>query len=577
MDQQQQIENEVQRRIGRLTHQHHQEVDDLKARIREMQGSLTKQHAIIQRLTAEPLYFATLLRKHNIPDPNCYKVNDEVVVVDLESEHFNQAGRIVSSDPVVDEHGIVTVELEDANQTVTTFAIGINGAAAQIRLAQKDDGTYAVISVDGKPWEVRGIPDLSLEVGEPLKIKADTKQIICRGYDMAAGPICRVLAITDKGVEIEEKGDKRLVVNAKNLPLEEGDRVVVDAGFFTVIEKLERDSRQRFKLTTDMNVSWDDIGGLENAKGQCQEAIELPFKHKELFSHYNMKKDCGVLLYGPPGCGKTLLARAAANAVARLHGKSANETGYIYVKSPEILNKWVGNTEAEIRELFERGRRHFREHGYPAILAFDEFDAIAPQRGTRRSSDVSDTIVPMFLGEMDGIDDNQTRENPILFVMTNRPDILDPAITRPGRISKHIKIERPNVDTAYDILRIHAGKVPFFKDETRETILTVACQDIFSKTKLIYRVNNEHDFTLGDTVNGAMLAAIVEDAKINAIHRDIEAGSKTGVILEDFREAVKSMFRQQRGMNHSYDLQDFAEKLGIQPKDMQVERCFGAA
>jgi proteasome-associated ATPase len=576
MDQQQHIENEVQRRIARITHQHHQEVDDLKARIREMQGGLTKQLAIIQRLTAEPLYFGTLLRKHNTPDPTLFKVNDAIVVVDPDSEHFSQAGRIVSSDPVVTDEGVVTVELEDANQTVTTFAIGTHGAA-QIRLAQKADGTFAVISVDGKPWEVQGIPDLSLDVGEPVKIKADTKQIISRGYDMAAGPICRVLAITEKGVEIEEKGEKRLVVNAKSLPIEEGDRVVVDSGFFIVIEKLERDSRQRYKLTSDLGVTWDEIGGLENAKHQCRQAIELPFKHKDLFAHYKMKKDCGVLLYGPPGCGKTLLAKAAAGAVARLHGKSAVDTGYIYVKSPEILDKWVGNTEAEIRELFERGRRHYRQHGYPAILAFDEFDAIAPQRGTRRSSDVADTIVPMFLGEMDGIDENQTRENPILFVMTNRADILDPAITRPGRISRHIKIERPNADNALDILRIHSDQVPFFKDDTRMTILAVACQDIFSKTRLLYRVNNEHDFTLGDTVNGAMLAAIVQDAKTFAIERDIEANTQTGVIMEDFREAVKKCFREQRGMNHSYDLQDFAEKLGIQPKDMQIERCFGAA
>jgi proteasome-associated ATPase len=263
--------------------------------------------------------------------------------------------------------------------------------------------------------------------------------------------------------------------------------------------------------------------------------------------------------------------------VAQTHGKQASETGYIYVKAPEILDKWVGNTEKEIRELFERGRRHFREHGYKAILAFDEADAIMPQRGTRRSSDVSDTIVPMFLGEMDGIDSRQTEENPIVILMTNRADVLDPAVTRPGRISRHIKVERPDQISSIDVLKIHAQGVPFSNDDERAAILVVAASDLFSKTRLLYRVNNQHDFTLGDCVNGAMLSNIVEIAKMIALHRDLENNTKSGVSLEDFRSAVQKVFRQQRGINHSFDLQDFAERLGIQPSNMQIERCFGAA
>ena len=270
-----------------------------------------------------------------------------------------------------------------------------------------------------------------------------------------------------------------------------------------------------------------------------------------------------------------MIARAAAHSISEIHGSESLSTGYIYVKSPEILSKWVGNTEMEIRNLFERGREHFRNCGYPAILVFDEFDAIAPQRGTRRSSDIADTIVPMFLGEMDGVDDSQTRENPIVIVMTNRSDILDPAIIRPGRITKHIKINRPRESESLDILGIHSKNMPFPTDD-KQGVLAVACADIFSRSRLIYRVNNEHDFTLGDTVSGAMLQSLVEQAKMNALRRDIKNSQQTGLTLEDFRLAVNMIHDKQQGMNHSYDLHDFAESKGLQPDNIKVDRCFGS-
>lgn len=570
------IEQEVQRRLARQTRRQHEELVEAHGVIKSLQNDLIQQHAAIQRLQSQPLYFARLLQSHTTPNPACFKVNDDIVVIDNESPHFSATGRIISTDPVVDDQGKVRVLLNDEGQTEADFSIG-SVTPAQIRLAKKDDGTYAVISVDGKPWEVRGVPDLSLQVGDSVKILSDSKQIVSRGYELRSGPICRVAAVTEYGIEIEEKGEKKLVYNPNRIVVEEGDRIVVDPSYFVVIEKLPKDSRQRYKLSGESLITWDDIGGLVEAKDQLREAIELPHLHPELFKFYGMEKVRGVLLWGPPGCGKTLLAKAAANSVARIYGKQAIESGYIYVKSPEILDKWVGNTEAEIRELFDRARRHYKEYDYPAILAFDEFDAIAPQRGTRRSSDVADTIVPMFLGEMDGIDDEQTKYNPIIIVMTNRADILDPAITRPGRISKHIKIDRPTSDTALDILKIHSAKMPFAKEDARLQTLAVVIQDLFSKTRLLYRVNNEFDFTLGDAVSGALLQAVAEGAKANALRRDLGSKMRTGVMLEDFRDAVTTTFRQQRGINHSYDLQDFAERHGIQAQDMKIDRCFGAA
>lgn len=468
------------------------------------------------------------------------------------------------------------VQLLDEAQTTEEFTLGLNGTPQQIQLSMKDDGTFVILSIDGKPVEVRNVPRMNLTVGQTVKFLEKSKQIIGVADEITAGPICRVSAVTPEGVEIDERGEKRLIKNPKGFSLEEGDRIVVDSTFFIITQKLQRDPAETYKLKGEPTATWDDIGGQDEAKRQVQDAIELPFQHPELFDHYGVKRCKGVLLYGPPGNGKTLIARAAASAIARLHGASgAVDSGYLYIKGPEILDKWVGNTEKTIRENFRAGRVHSMKHGYPALHVYDEADALMPQRGSRRSSDISDTIVPMFLGEMDGVDDEEMKHNPIVVLLSNRPDVLDPAVTRSGRISTHIKVERPNLDSSRLILGIHARKVPFFKEEIREQALMVVANDVFSKSRLMYRINGEHDFTLGDAVNGAMLASIVEQAKLIALHRDIEAGSRTGVSVDDFRAAVDQVFKQQRGLNHSHDLNDFAEKKGIQPSEIKVERCFG--
>jgi proteasome-associated ATPase len=574
----QQINQEVQRRLGSQMRRSHEEVSELRDIIRDQNTKLVQQHSTLKRLLGEPLTFGTLLRVHNHVDPRCFKTHDTIIVCDEASDFFQQGGTIISGindTPVIDAEGCCLVKLH--NESEIRFGVGLeNKEPAQIRLADKDDGTFAVVSIDGKPWEVKGIPDLNLIAGDPVKIKPDTKAIVSRGYNINAGPVCHVVSVTNQGVEVQAKSDRVIVFNPHNFSLAEGDRVACDHGMFCIIEKLERDPRERYKLKNDLSVTWDDVGGLEIAKSELRDALELPFTQPDLFKYYGVQPLRGLLLYGSPGCGKTLLARAAASAIASIHGKESVETGYIYVKSPEILSKWVGNTETEIRELFERGRRHFREHGYKGILAFDEADAIMPQRGTRRSSDIADTIVPMFLGEMDGIDEQQTKENPIVILMTNRADILDPAITRPGRISRHIKVERPTEMTAIDILSIHTRNMPFQDDSNKLPVMAVAISDLFSKSRILYRINNEYDFTLGDAVNGAMLASLAESAKMIALHRDLSSGLKTGVTVDDFRESTKRMFREQRGLNHSYDLQDFAENHGLQPTSIQVERCFGS-
>jgi proteasome-associated ATPase len=575
----QQIENEVQRRVGAQMRRHHAEVANLHGIIKDCQNTLVAQHHRIKGLSQIPYTFGQLIRVWPYPDPAVFKSNDEVIVVDIESPHHLSGGRIVSGlneGPVVNDNGYIIVQLTE--EIEERFSIGLEGKdPAQVRLTTKEDGTSAVVKIDGKAWEVAGVPDLDVGVGDTVKVNPETKAIISGAQALDNGPICKVSAVSEEGVEVLNKGEVVFVYNPRAFELEEGDRVVCDKDLFCILRKLERDARDRYKVSADLNVTWDDVGGLAVAKQELQEVLELPFQHPDLFKYYNIDPLRGVLLCGPPGCGKTLLARVSVWSLAQIHGRDVVETAYIFVKGPEILDKWVGNTEAEIRELFERGRRHYRMFGYKAILAIDEADAILPQRGTRRSSDIADTIVPMFLGEMDGIDDQQTIENPIVYLMSNRPDILDPAVTRPGRIDKHIKIGRPDEMTGIDILDIHSRKLPFQNDNDRMATLAVASADIFSKSRLLYRVNGEHDFTLGDAVNGAMLANLAQTAAMTALHRDLLSGTQTGIITEDFRDGVQKIFRQQRHLNHNYDLQDFADGLGIQPQNLQVDRCFGAA
>lgn len=568
------IEAEVQRRTVLMQSQHNQEIAEKDQAIASLTDHLMNLSKSLERLEDSPYIFGVVCNVDNTPESYRFKTQDAVVVCDQTNDFHGLSGVIISHDPVVDENGLITVEL--TNKVVEKYSIGLK-SPAQIYLAQKSDGTRTLISVDGKILEVRGVPELELVPGDVVKITIATQQIVAVGNpEIISGPIVLITSINEDGIEVDNGGDRRLVLNPLDLEVKEGDRIVIDSSYAIILRKLKKDPRSRYKLLNPINVSWDDIGGLENAKLECRESIELPYQNPELFEFYNMKPDRGILLYGPPGCGKTMMAKAIATSIAKIHNHNITDSGYIYVKAPEILDKWVGNTEAEVRTIFERSREHYRQHNFKAVLAIDEADAILPQRGTRRSSDVSDTIVPMFLGEMDGVDDQQTKENPIVILMTNRSDVLDPAVTRPGRISKHIKISRPDQETTVKILNLHSNNAPF-ADENKEVIFAITCQNIFSKSRLLYRVNNEHDFTFGDCISGAMIEAICEKAKMIALHRDLEQKTKSGLVLKDFLDAVQSIYLNQKGLNHSYDLEDFAEKIGIQSSQMKITRCFGAA
>src|SRR5213079_166970 len=249
-------------------------------------------------------------------------------------------------------------------------------------------------------------------------------------------------------------------------PLRSGHTVLMDSRSGLLLEKLPRPEVEELVLEEVPDIAYDDVGGLDSQIEQITDAVELPFVHRELFVEYKLPAPKGILLYGPPGCGKTLIAKAVANSLAKRvsekTGDSATRSYFLNVKGPELLNKYVGETERQIRLIFQRAKEKSQE-GVPVIVFFDEMESLFRTRGSGISSDIETTIVPQLLSEIDGV---ETLKNVIVVGASNREDLIDPAILRPGRLDVKIKIERPDANQARDIMAKYLHPVvPIHPDE----------------------------------------------------------------------------------------------------------------
>jgi proteasome-associated ATPase len=363
----------------------------------------------------------------------------------------------------------------------------------------------------------------------------------------------RIISVKHGIVEVDHNGTSRVVASGKfKGSIEEGDRVLLDSSYSIVLIN-HRKPAPRFTFTETTNVTWDDIGGLAEAKQSMIEAIEFPIIHAEQYGFYGKKPIKGAMLYGPPGCGKTMLAKATATSLSKLHKGASAKTGFIYVKGPEILDKFVGVAEANVRGLFQQARKHKQEHGYPALIFIDEADAILGIRGSGISSDIERTVVPMFLAEMDGLDDSGA----IVLLSTNRPDTLDPAIVRDGRIDRKIKVTRPDAESVVDVFKLHLRGVPFHNGYSTEDVAVAGRNALFAEEKKLFEIHvvNGHErvlpLKLGHICNGAMVAGIVDQATSIALHRDIKKGGKPGgVTLQDMAQAVDRVYEQNLDIDH---------------------------
>ncbi len=554
--------------------------DVLKAMLEEAKGQILEYEAVFARLMSAPLVYATVVKSNNQFNLAAFEQGDMMLIIDREwrrNEKRPRYGRIVSKG-VNKEEGTVTLMLP--NGAAQKFYIGLDGNVPQVKLIGKDDGTNCVIVVNGNQFEVHGVPGKKFSPSETVKVDMQTYQIHDTAGVTGAGTICNVSKLLDEE-HVEVNIDAKPRVALHGLPgqkLEPGDRVVLDPSDTVVVRLLERDGADRFNLEEESKITWNDIAGLADAKEQLIEAIELPYIKPEVFAHYNKRPPKGALLYGPPGCGKTLCAKAAASSIAKIHKKKQMQSGFIYVKGPELLSKWVGAAEESIRELFLRGRDHYEKHGYPALLFIDEADAIMPERGSGKSSDVENTIVPMFLSEMDGLESSKV----CVLLATNQPKRLDPAVVREGRIDRHIRIGRPTTKTAGEYFRIHLRGVPLVGCEPAEVAAHVTAE-IFSSSRVMYKLAEsgkpDHFMTLGDCVSGAMIAGIIDIATSLAMRRDLKSkgGVLTGVTLDDFREAVHRTYVNHLGLNNKFDIEDYADARGINLCNISVEKFIPAA
>lgn len=302
----------------------------------------------------------------------------------------------------------------------------------------------------------------------------------------------------------------------------------------------------------ETGVYWDNIGGNEEAKKELKKAIELPILNKDIFDFYDKKPTKGILLYGPPGCGKTMFGKAIVSSLNELH--NTDKSSFIYVKATELLDSYVGESEAAIRSIFAQAKKHEEDTGAPAVIFIDEVDAILGDRNQRHNM-MEKTIVPTFLTEMDGLSESKT----LVIMATNRPELLDSAIVRDGRIDLKIKVDRPTRESALDIIKLYLEKCPINSEYTVNELAAQTIDLLFSE-EFYYHSDPTYKIYLSHYVSGAMLAGIVQAAVSYAIEDDLQNNAKpTGVSKKHLIQAVHAKYKENLNISRTAIIQELTE------------------
>ncbi len=457
-------------------------------------------------------------------------------------------------------------------------------------LGGNDDGSVDVFS-GGRKMRVSLHPELdvgSLQKGQEVVLNDSLNIVLARGPE-GSGEVVTLKEVLEDGrralvvgradeERVAELGEQ-LLADRDRVRLRSGDTLLMDSRTGLLLEKLPRPEVEELVLEEVPDIEYEDVGGLDRQIEDIKDAVELPFLHRELFGEYHLPAPKGILLYGPPGCGKTLIAKAVANSlskkVSQVTGKPAARSYFLNIKGPELLNKYVGETERQIRLVFQRAREK-AEEGVPVIVFFDEMDSLFRTRGSGISSDMESTIVPQLLAEIDGV---ESLRNVIVIGASNREDLIDPAILRPGRLDVKIKIERPDEPAAEKIfacyltsdLPLDEAEVASIgggdRDKAVRSMIERTVGAMYSTAddnrflEITYQSGEKDVMYFKDFSSGAMIENIVRRAKKLAIKRQI-AGEGRGVRTNDLLESIKQEFREHEDLPNTTNPDDWLKISG---------------
>lgn len=433
---------------------------------------------------------------------------------------------------------------------------------------------YVTIATGPQVLSLRKPMAMEIVVGDIVRLRAGDQgsppsiNYVVTNPPAAGGIVTVQQVVDDCTAECQVGPNRILVYYPPTRKPKAGDRVILDLTEKVIARNLGRTDKSKI-FTQETGVTWDDVGGLAEAKADLIEAIEEPIRYKDLYKRYKKRPTRGVLLYGPPGTGKTLLGKAAATALAKVHGKSARSGGFLYVKGPELLNMFVGNSEANIRQLFATARVHKEEHGYPAIVFIDEADALMGKRGNARGFEgMERTLVPQFLAEMDGLEDAGC----MVLLATNRPDTLDPAVVRKGRVDKKVYVRRPTQEESTDIFKLYLKDLPVGPGVTVDDLAKEGARTLFDEKHALYKIilkkgekEEQNIFAMRDLASGALIAGLANEASQLAIRRERDGKKPSGVTFGDLRDVVAAQLREERALDH-------ADAIGMYFDENKVDR-----